>query len=94
MKIGREDVMHVAQLSRLALTEAELAQMQQDLTAILEDMRTLEELEETSERPSFAHTLCNVTREDVIRSSADRAKLLKNAAVHHEDSIVVPKTVE
>ena len=34
MKIGREEVVHVAQLSRLTLTEPELARMQQDLTEI------------------------------------------------------------
>ena len=41
MKIGREEVEHVAQLSRLALTEPELARMQQDLTEILTDTMSL-----------------------------------------------------
>ena len=95
MKIGREEVEHVAQLSRLALTEPELARMQQDLTEILTDMRTLEELDrEKAENVSREVPLCHVTREDAIRPSGDRAALLANAPVHNEDSIIVPKTVE
>ena len=95
MKIGREEVEHVAQLSRLALTEPELARMQQDLTEILTDMRTLEELEHgNSDEVSKKSPLCHVTREDAIRPSGDRAALLANAPVHNEDSIIAPKTVE
>lgn len=96
MKIGREEVLHVAQLSRLVLTEAELARMQQDLTEILTDMRTLEELEQekSGEVSRGEVPLCHVTREDVVRPSYDRVALLANAPVHNEDSIIVPKTVE
>lgn len=94
MKIGREEVEHVAQLSRLALTEPELARMQQDLTEILTDMGTLEELEQERADKVSEMSLCNVTREDVVHPSFARAALLANAPVHNEDSIIAPKTVE
>ena len=42
MKITKEEVAHVAQLSRLALTEQELIAMQEELGDILADMRMLE----------------------------------------------------
>ena len=94
MKIRKEEVEHVAQLSRLTLTEKELAQMQQDLTEILTDMRTLEELEQERADKVSVIPLCHVTREDAVQPSFSRAALLANASVHNEDSIIVPKTVE
>lgn len=94
MKIDRDEIVHVAQLSRLTLTEAELVRMQQDLAEILEDMRTLEELESRTASDMSKNTLCNVTREDTVCPSFDRAVLLANAPAHNGESIIVPKTVE
>ena len=94
MEIGREEVKHVAQLSRLALTEAELVRMRRDLTEILTDMKTLEELEQDSSIAVSDDTLRNVMREDVIHPSCERAVLLANAPTHNGACMIVPKTVE
>ena len=95
MKIAIEEVAHVAQLSRLAWTEEEMTAMQQDLTEILEYMRTLEQLEQNIEDlPNANDALCNVTRDDTILSSYPRDALLTNAPRRNGEYLVVPKTVE
>lgn len=92
MKIAKEEVERVARLSRLALSETELVRMQKDLAEILTYMQTLEQL--ASSGAVKAGEPVNVVREDLMKPSFDRDKLLANAAVHRADSIVVPKTVE
>ena len=94
MEIRREEIAHVAKLSKLALSETELEQMQQALVEILENMKTLEELELSDMSASAEAVLVNVFREDVIQPSAPRDALLQNAPARNADSMIVPKTVE
>ena len=94
MEIRREEVAHVAKLSKLALSEAELGQMQQALAEILADMKTLGELEMGDVSVSKDVPLVNVFREDVIQPSTPRDVLLQNAPARNADSMIVPKTVE
>lgn len=94
MEIRREEIAHVAKLSKLALSETELEQMQQALVEILENMKTLEELELSDMSASAEAVLVNVFREDVIQPSAPRDVLLQNAPARNADSMIVPKTVE
>ena len=94
MEIRREEVAHVAKLSKLALSEAELGQMQQALAEILADMKTLGELEMGDVSASKDVPLVNVFREDVIQPSTPRDVLLQNAPARNADSMIVPKTVE
>ena len=94
MEIRREEIAHVAKLSKLALSETELEQMQQALVEILENMKTLEELELSDMSASAEAVLVNVFREDVIQPSAPRDALLQNAPARNADSMIVPKTVD
>lgn len=94
MEIRREEIAHVAKLSKLALSETELEQMQQALVEILENMKTLEKLELSDMSASAEAALVNVFREDVIQPSAPRDALLQNAPARNADSMIVPKTVE
>jgi aspartyl-tRNA(Asn)/glutamyl-tRNA(Gln) amidotransferase subunit C len=94
MEIRREEITHVAKLSKLALSETELEQMQQALVEILENMKTLEKLELSDMSASAEAALVNVFREDVIQPSAPRDALLQNAPARNADSMIVPKTVE
>jgi aspartyl-tRNA(Asn)/glutamyl-tRNA(Gln) amidotransferase subunit C len=94
MEIRREEIAHVAKLSKLALSETELEQMQQALVEILENMKTLEELELGDMSALAEAALVNVFREDVIQPSAPRDVLLQNAPARNADSMIVPKTVE
>ncbi|NIV31624.1 MAG: Asp-tRNA(Asn)/Glu-tRNA(Gln) amidotransferase subunit GatC, partial [Anaerolineae bacterium] len=45
MKLTREEVQHIAELARLALSDEELALYQEQLSAILEHFERLQELD-------------------------------------------------
>ena len=89
--LTRADVVHVAKLARLALTEAEIDQYTADLAGILghaEDVASLD----TTGITATAHPLplVNVLRPDVIRPSIDRAELLAGAPMTYDDQFRVP----
>ena len=69
-RISREDVEHVARLSRLELAEAELLRMQAELNNILAYIDKLRSVDTTGVPPtSHAVPLTNVMREDEPRPS-------------------------
>ena len=68
--IDREQVLHVARLSRLALTEDELERMPGELSKILEHVEKMDELDLDDVEPTtHVVELQNVLREDVPRPS-------------------------
>jgi aspartyl-tRNA(Asn)/glutamyl-tRNA(Gln) amidotransferase subunit C len=71
--IEREQVLHVARLSRLKLEESEVEAMQADLSSILDHVDRLSEIDiEGVEPTSHVVPLENVLRDDVPRPSLDR----------------------
>jgi aspartyl-tRNA(Asn)/glutamyl-tRNA(Gln) amidotransferase subunit C len=90
-RLTRDDVVHVAKLARLALTDAELDQYTNDLAGILghaEDVASLD----TTGVVATAHPLplVNVFRADVVRASLDRAEVLACAPAAQDDQFRVP----
>ena len=78
--IDREQVLHVARLARLRLTEDEVARMGEELSTILDHIEKLNELDlEGVEPTSHVIELENVLRDDVPRPSLDRDKALEQA---------------
>jgi aspartyl-tRNA(Asn)/glutamyl-tRNA(Gln) amidotransferase subunit C len=71
--LTRAEVAHVAKLARLALNDAELATMTDELGGILAHANEIAALDLTGVLPT-AHpmSLKNVFREDVVRASASR----------------------
>ena len=94
-KIDIEQVKQVAKLSRLALSEAEIAQFATQLSAILEYMEKLNQLDTTNVEP-LAHCLPvnNCFREDVVKPSLGTEKTLENAPQRDEQFFKVPKILE
>jgi len=80
MRIEREQVRHVARLARLGITEAEVEVFSRQISAILEAMDVLNELDTTNVEPTAQVTgLENVLRDDVVRPSLPRELVLANA---------------
>ncbi|MHB9144796.1 MAG: Asp-tRNA(Asn)/Glu-tRNA(Gln) amidotransferase subunit GatC [Symbiobacteriia bacterium] len=96
MRIQRKDVDHVADLSRLHLTEAEREKMTRELNSILGHVDKLGELDTSGIEPTFhvLKSLKNVTREDRVIPGIDREAALQNAPAPQNGSFAVPKTVE
>ena len=94
-KIDEQLVKKVAKLSRLDLTEVEITAFSAQLSAILEYVEKLNELDTTGVEP-LAHCLpvSNVFREDVVKDSLDVEQALANAPQRDENFFKVPKILD
>ena len=89
--IDREQVLHVARLARLALSEEEIQRMSGELPAILEHVERMNELDlEGVEPTSHVVALENVMREDEPRPSWDRDRILEGAPDPSDGAFRVP----
>ena len=95
MKLSREEVEHIADLSKLTLSEEEITRFQGQLSAILEHFDRLQELE-TEDIPPTATVLPlrSVMREDDARPPLDREKVLENAPEAEGGRFRVPAVLE
>ena len=95
MAITRDNVLHVAKLARLELTETEIDRMQSDLNGILEYVNQLSELD-TNNVPATA-TVAVVAapfRSDTPIPSLAHDLALSNAPRSSSDGFAVPAFVD
>jgi aspartyl-tRNA(Asn)/glutamyl-tRNA(Gln) amidotransferase subunit C len=93
--ISREDVAHVARLARLALTDAELETMREQLNAILAHIDALRAVDTSGIEPtSHAVPQFNVMREDEPRPCLSVEEMLANAPDRAGDFFRVPRIIE
>ena len=89
--IDSEQVLHVARLARLALTDEEVARMSGELPAILEHVERMNELELDDVEPtSHVVALENVLRADEPRPSWERERILAEAPDPSDGAFRVP----
>jgi aspartyl-tRNA(Asn)/glutamyl-tRNA(Gln) amidotransferase subunit C len=93
MAISRDEVLHVARLARLDLTEEEIARFQEQLNAILEAVGKVSELDLSDVEPT-AHPLdlVNVWADDEARPSLSLEEVFANAPAREADLFRVPPT--
>ena len=91
MAISREEVLHVARLARLELTDDEAGRFTEQLSAILEAVAKVAELDLSDVEPT-AHPLdlVNVWAEDEPRPSLPQDEALANAPDRHGGFFKVP----
>ena len=78
--IDRDQVLHVAKLARLKVSDDEVDRIAEELSKILEHVETMNELDlEGVEPTSHVVDLTNVLREDVPRPGLPREKALEQA---------------
>ena len=93
--INRDDVAHVARLARLALTDAELERMREQLNAILAHIDALRAVDTTGVEPtSHAVPQFDVMRDDEPRPCFPREDMLANAPDRAGDFFRVPRIIE
>ena len=91
MAISRDEVVHVARLARLALTEEELDRFAGQLDAILEAVGKVAELDLSDVEPTLhPHELANVWAEDEPRPSLTVEDALANAPDPQDGAFRVP----
>jgi aspartyl-tRNA(Asn)/glutamyl-tRNA(Gln) amidotransferase subunit C len=89
--IEREQVLHVARLARLELTEPEVERMASELSVILEHVERIGELDlEGIEPTSHVVALENVLRADEPRPSWPREQVLEPAPDAGDGGFRVP----
>ena len=98
MAITREDVLHVAKLARLALTDEEIERLTRELGAILEAVSKVSELD-LSDVPPTSHPLAvvnalieNDQHDDEPRPSLKLDEVFANAPEREADLFKVPPT--
>jgi aspartyl-tRNA(Asn)/glutamyl-tRNA(Gln) amidotransferase subunit C len=91
MAISKDDVVHVARLARLALTDEELDRFAGQLDAILEAVGKVSELDLTGVEPTLHPLeLSNVWAEDEPRPSLPAEDALANAPEVEDNAFRVP----
>ena len=94
-EISREDVLHVADLARLHLSDEEVDRMQTQLSNILEAIETLRDVDTSHVGPTASVIqLENVMREDVARPGLSRDAALANAPLRDDPFLRVPTVLE
>ena len=99
MKISREDVLHVAELAHLELTENEVEKFRAQLDSILSYIDKLKELDVTGVEPMAqvleAHSAPEATlREDTVRPCDVSKAILEQAPHAKAPYFRVPKVIE
>lgn len=95
MVMTKEEVLQVAQLARLKLTEEEAEQYAQQLSAILQQAEALRKLDTEGVPPTIqVLDVKNVMREDEVRPSPPLEAILQNAADHEDGFFRVPAILE
>jgi aspartyl-tRNA(Asn)/glutamyl-tRNA(Gln) amidotransferase subunit C len=94
MALTRKEVLHVAQLARLALEPAEVELFTRQLNDILAYVEKLQELDTTGVTP-MAHVIpvFNAFREDEVKTGLPREEALDNAPDREEGSFLVPRII-
>jgi aspartyl-tRNA(Asn)/glutamyl-tRNA(Gln) amidotransferase subunit C len=95
MTIERDEVLKIAHLARLKLTDDECAALGRDLNAILAYVEKLGELD-TEGVPTLAHAAetGDTWRADENRPSLPRDEALRNAPKAADGCFAVPKIIE
>ena len=95
MALTREHVKKIAELARLELSPAEEERHAETISAVLEYMKILNEVNTAGVEPTFQVTgLEQVVRDDEIKGCAYIKELLAQMPVTENDELVVPGVFE
>jgi aspartyl-tRNA(Asn)/glutamyl-tRNA(Gln) amidotransferase subunit C len=95
MKLSREEVLHIARLARVALTDAEITRMSEQLSVLLEHFEVLQKVD-TANVPPTAQSidLQSIMRADEVVPSLPPDDILANAPRREEDYFRVRPVLE
>lgn len=94
MAITKEQVLYMAQLARLELTDEEVGVMALQLDQILQHAQKVSELDLRDIAPtSHAVKLSNVFRDDEVLDSLSQEQALSNAPEREQGMFKVPKII-
>ncbi len=95
MKISRQEVLHIALLSRLGLTEEEVDSLTEQLSNILENFEVLQQVDTTDIPPTAQSiSLTNVVKDDLVVPSLPTSEVMANAPRRETDFFRVRAVLE
>jgi aspartyl-tRNA(Asn)/glutamyl-tRNA(Gln) amidotransferase subunit C len=95
MKVTAKDVKHIANLSRLTVSDSEMDKFLEQFNQILNYADILQKVDTTGIEPSpYVIPLNNVLREDVAVQGVSHEDALKNAPEVHNGGFKVPRVIE
>jgi aspartyl-tRNA(Asn)/glutamyl-tRNA(Gln) amidotransferase subunit C len=95
MKLSREEVLHIARLARVALTEEEITRMSEQLSNLLENFEVLQRVDTEGVPPTAQSvTLQSVMRQDEVTPSLPPEDILANAPRREGDYFRVRPVLE
>ena len=95
MKLSREEVVHIALLARLGLSEEGLEKFREQLSNILENFEVLQQVDTTDVPPTaYPIPLENVLRKDEASPSLAQSEILANAPREEEGCFRVKAVLE
>jgi len=95
MKLSREEVLHIALLARLGLTETEVNRLSEQLSNILESFEVLQQVDTSGILPTAQSiALQNVMKDDEATSSLPQSEILANAPRKDENFFRVRAVLE
>ena len=94
MKITKKDVMHVAELARIDLSDDAIDVFAEQIGDILDYVDQLKRVPTEGVAPtSHAISLTNAFREDEVAEPADAGRALENAPESQDGYFIVPKVI-
>lgn len=94
MSITPEEVLKVAKLAKLCLTEAEVNSLTGDISVILSYMRTLEKIDTADVPPLYSPDVHEMRlRPDVAKKEFSREEMLASSAEHDGEFFIVPRII-
>jgi len=95
MKLGREDVLHIALLARMGLSETEVDKFREQLSNILENFEVLQQVDTSGVSPTAQSiALQNVVSDDEVAPSLPKNQVLANAPQKDGDFFKVRAVLE
>ncbi|MFC1952719.1 Asp-tRNA(Asn)/Glu-tRNA(Gln) amidotransferase subunit GatC [Chloroflexota bacterium] len=95
MKINREEVLHIALLARVGLTEEEVDKLSEQLSDIMEYFEVLQQVDTEGILPtSQSISLQNVISDDQVAPSLLSSEILANAPQRETDFFKVRAVLE
>ena len=95
MPLSQKEVQHIARLARLELSEAQETLYREQLSAILDYIAKLRQLDTTDVPPTYGGGLPQMTlRADEVHPSLSPEELFRNAPESEDDQFKIPPVFE
>jgi len=95
MKLSREEVLHIARLARMGITDDEVDKLREQLSDILDNFEVLQQVNTEDVIPTAQSiALNNVVRDDTISDSFSPDDILFNAPRREQDYFKIHAVLE